>query len=272
MILYKSLVNTNGVIINYNKNIYLNGGCLCNNTNHAFRGKIQKEKNIISITALWADGIWHFPFEAFVALKSIPHHILNKCKIHVSKITPFIAQWFELINIPSSRLITGNVYADTIYFPRMGKCGNPYISQIQWLKNIVCKSLPNNIPKLVILIKRNYRRSLKNHHDLEKLLTFFCNKYNLKLYIHDDKNLPPLVEQHKIFNMAKYVFAPHGASGINIISMNPDSWYIEFLSNEDINICYSRLAYFSNVNYKAILMKNFTVDLNKVENILNDFS
>lgn len=270
IILNKSLVNNKGVILTSNRKIFINGGCKCGDTNHSFVGKIQKLDKVITISALWTEGIWHFPFEAFVALKSIPEGILNKTKIHVSSVTSYIIQWFNLINIKESQLITGNVYAETLYVPRMGKCGNPYFGQISWLKNIVNKTIENKPFQYIILIKRNRRRPLRNYYQLEELLKKICQKIDLELYIHDDNNLPKLTEQHQIFNKAKLVFAPHGAGGINIISMKKNAWYIEFLSKEGINICYSRLAYLCDINYKGISMENLTIDLNKIENTLKD--
>ena len=46
-------------------------------------------QSVISISSMWAAGIWHFPYEAFVALKALPHDILYNTKIHVSKKTNF---------------------------------------------------------------------------------------------------------------------------------------------------------------------------------------
>ena len=268
IILNNSFVNTNGVILTENNKLFVNGGCLCGNINYLFKQNTKKINNVITITSLWSDGIWHFPFEAFVALMSIPKDILNKSKIHVSKISNYIIQWFNLLNIPQSQLITGDIYAETLYIPRMGKCGNPYYSQINWLKNIVNNNILDSPSKYVILIKRNNRRKLQNYNNLLTLLNNYCKTYNLNLYIHDDNNLPSLLEQQQIFSKAKIVFAPHGAGGINIIAMKEHSWYIEFLSVEDINLCYSRLAYLCNINYKGISMKNLTVDLNKIIKIL----
>ena len=122
----------------------------------------------------------------------------------------------------------------------------------------------------IILIKRNNRRPIKNYNQLEQLLVNFCKHTNLKLYIHDDNKLPPLIEQQQIFNKAKLVLAPHGAGGIHIPAMKSDSWYIEFLSIEDINICYTRLAYMCNINYKGVSMSNLTIDLMNVINILKE--
>lgn len=203
-------MNTNGVILTSDKKLFINGGCKCGNTNNSFIGKIQKIDTLITITALWANGIWHFPFEALVALKSIPSDIFGKTKIHVSAISDYIIQWFNLININRSQLITGNVYANKLYVPRMGKCGNPYFSQVCWLKSIVNKVSHNNPYQYIVLIKRNRRRPLRNYYPLEELLKKICKNFDLELYIHDDNNLPTLTEQHQIFNKAKFVFGPHG--------------------------------------------------------------
>ena len=269
IILDKSYVNNEGIIMTNNLTKYVNGGCLCGNMNHSFDPtNSTKIESAITITALWSDGIWHFPFEAFVSLMCIPQDILDKSKIHVSKKSKYILQWFELLNIHETKIITGNIFANTLYIPRMGKCGNPYYSQIQWLKKIVNKNISSSPCIYFILIKRNNRRRIKNYDALETLIKNFCKNTNLTLYIHDDNNLPTLIEQQQIFSKAKIVFAPHGAGGINIISMKPSSWYIEFLSVEDINICYSRLSYLCNINYKGISMSNLTIDLHKVVNIL----
>lgn len=266
--LRNSHVNNNGIIVTSNQEIFINGGCLCKNENYNFENNIQKEENVISITSLWSSGIWHFPFEAFVALMTIPKDILCQSKIHVSDISNYIIEWLNFLHISESQIITGNIYAINLYLPRMGKCGNPYYSQVNWLKNIVSNTIIKQPFEYLILIKRNVHRKLNNYNELESLLQNFCNNKRLKLYIHDDCNLPSLLEQQQIFSKAKVVFSPHGAGGVNIISMRENAWYIEFLSIQDINICYSRLAYLCNINYKGISMSNLTIDLKKIHNVL----
>ena len=277
IIISDSIISNTGIIINKNGEIFANGGCWWSSINTNLHkpsdiSKINsKEKTIISIASLWAQGIWHFPFEALVALKSIPNTILNNSKIHVSEITPFIIEWFKFLNIESSQLITGDVHAENIYIPRMGKCGWPYFDQIKWLQNIVHTHIQDKMPiKYVILIKRNHRRLLHNHDELEAYVKTFSKDHNLKLYIHDDNKLPSLKEQHKIFNQAKYVFAPHGAGGINLISMPKKSWYIEFLPVKNIQMCYTRLSYLLNINYIGISMKNMTIDIKNLNKKLSN--
>jgi len=130
---------------------------------------------------------------------TIPKDILNKSKIHVSHISNYIIQWLNLLNIPQSQIVTGDIYANTLYIPRMGKCGNPYYSRKKWLKNIVNNNIVLNLPpEYVILIKRNNRRKIQNYDDLELLLKDYCTANNFNLYIHDDNNLPSLLEQQQI--------------------------------------------------------------------------
>ena len=104
--------------------------------------------------------IWHFPYEAFVALKTLPKELLRKVKIHINNKNNYIIQWLKLIDIDESQIITGNVYGEKIYLPRMGRCGNPYYDQILWIKNIIHKKIDkNNKLEYVILIKRNKLRN-----------------------------------------------------------------------------------------------------------------
>lgn len=105
---------------------------------------------------------------------------------------------------------------------------------------------------------------MQNYNQLYSLLNEFCKNSELTLYIHDDNQLPSLVEQQYKLNKAKIVFSPHGASGIHLICMQKGYHYIEMLSKEDINI-YSRLAYFCNINYKGISMEKNIIDLDKIK-------
>ena len=139
------LVNSNGIIIFKNNKFLINGGCLWKNSEIRFNNtnNIPKYNDVISIACKWGAEIWHFPYEAFVALKMIPNDILKICKIHVTKKTKYIIEWLKFININESQIIEGNVLAENLYIARMGKCGSPYYSQILWIKDIICKNLTN---------------------------------------------------------------------------------------------------------------------------------
>lgn len=271
-ILRNSLVNNNGIIIKLPNTVFVNGGCRCKENQLFFDTRnVKKYDKVVSITSLWAGDTWHFPFEAFVALMALPISTIKESKIHISKINNYTLQWLKFLDIDSSQVITGNIYADEICFPKMGKCGNPYYEQLLWIKDIMYKNILNTNDKqykYVTLIKRNNRRCLKNFDDLKQVVSKFAKTVGLELYIHDDKCLPSLVEQHNIFYRSKYVFAAHGAGGINIPAMRKDALYVEFLDVNGINICYSRLAYLLDINYMGVPMKNFNVDIGEIKNLM----
>ena len=75
-----ALVSTIGTIIT-SHGIYHNGGCVKKDraytqeeSAHIFmenRNQCRSYNKVVSIAALWAGGVWHFPMEALVALKCI---------------------------------------------------------------------------------------------------------------------------------------------------------------------------------------------------------
>ena len=208
-----SFVNNNGVIFTSNKEIFINGGCLCGNTSFSFKKNIIMVNNVISITSMWSDGIWHFPFESFVSLMSIPEDILHKSKIHVAKISNYIIQWFEFLNIPVSQLITGDIFAKTLYLPRMGKCGNPYYSQINWLKDIVSAKTHKRVGDSELIVDKDYVGKkipyLQNIGRIKRLGVITLDDY-IKLteaYTYNGGNLVVMINKYddEVFQEQKYL-------------------------------------------------------------------
>jgi hypothetical protein len=262
------ITNPLGVLLT-EKNVYINGGCLCNAPQYMqmsytqIKPKIPHVTNVISIAAMWGGEIWHFPSEAFVALMSVPETNLNdkNTYIHVSKKTSYVMQWLSLLHIDETRVIDGFVHAEHLYIPRMGKCGNPYKSQIVWLKDLLYRSLSLRDPFQIILVKRNHKRALHNFDAVKSFVYAFANTKNLDVYEHDDSNLPSLQIQQEQFHRAKYVFAPHGAAGIHLFAMQPQTHYVEFLDIGNMNVCYMRLAYLLNIHYIGIEMVRNNVNM-----------
>ena len=226
-----------------------------------------KYKKVVSVAALWAQGVWHFPMEALVALKLISD--FKDTHLHISEKKKLCLDWIKLTNIEisSDKILDKTVYAEELILPEMGRCGNPYYDQILWLREKVHYSIPNNSSQnLFILIKRNVKRSVKNHEIIEKICKNFCSKRNLQFYLHDDLFLPSLKEQMIIFNKAKVIIGPHGGGAVNLIATKNKVCFIEFLNTHDINICYTRLAHLLNIEYFGITYHlyegvNITLDL-----------
>jgi len=273
-ILHNVFVNNDGVVITHDNKIMVNGACLCKKSNINNNGLHIYNENVITITGMWSYGIWHFPFESLTALSVIPEKILYNSKIHVGVINNYIIQWCDMLGIKKEQLITGNIRCNKVYFPRMGMCGNPYYSQILWIKELI-QSNQREISEdehdsLVILIKRNHTRTIINYSELENEIIKFSHKNEYNFYIHDDSCLPSLKEQQQIFSKAKYVFAPHGAGGIHLPALKNDCSYIEFLNEDNRNICYARLAYFLDISYYGITISNNKIDIERLNKLFNE--
>ena len=119
------------------------GGCVANEQiskkqaikyyNHIVKTQ-PRFKKVVSIAALWAYGVWHFPMEALVALKLISN--FKDTYLHISQKSKLCLDWISLINIEisSDKILDKTVYAEELILPEMGKCGNPYYNQVLWLK------------------------------------------------------------------------------------------------------------------------------------------
>lgn len=255
---------------------YTNGGCRCRdiNTEHIplDEGIYQATDHpVISVTELWGHGIWHFPFEVFVALCTMPKHILHTSIIHVNEKTQYVMWWISQLGINPSHVICGHIYSKRLTFiPRLGKCGNPYVNQIFRLQHTIKRHIPPSMPvKYVTIVKRTKARITKNFDELLAIVTQFAESIGLQVYIHDDSNLPDLLMQQGAFHQSQYVFAPHGAAGIHIPAMKPGAHYIEILDDGlYMNMCYARVAYWTSINYYALPMYNSVVELNNVKDII----
>ncbi len=281
--IFKDVVVSNrGRIITQDKS-YTNGGCLCLEESKLIHPSKTDEKFkqypiVISIAAGWGNGIFHFPVEALTALKCFPHGIKTispHVYLHVYEKTPYVKKWLELanINIKWSRVIDGSLYVKKLFIPEMGKCGNPYLSQITWLKNKIHKNITytSNTKKQMLLMKRNKSRIIKNHNQLQiQLKHIEPDNYNFVLY--DDNNLPEsLIEQQSKFANSDIIIGPHGGGCTNILACKEGSLFIEFMDTANINLCYARLAYYLNIHYYAIPIINGKVNFNHVKNIVQNY-
>ena len=270
---------TNIGIIITDKKYYFNGGCYKEyniNTIKLFqyRNFLKKNSkiydNVISIAELWGDKIWHFPLEAIVALKNIPN--LKNTYLHITKKTEFCLNWIEFLKIPieKDKIIDGDIFAKNLIIPEMGNCGEPNYDLTLWLQNRIYRCIPQSFDhNYMILIKRNFKRIVKNNDELTSICKKFSEKLKLKLYIHDDFLLPPLINQMSIFHKAKIIIAPHGAGSVNLLACKPNSIFLEFLpiSQELINTCYIKLANYLNIHYYGIpYQTNNNVEIELVEN------
>ena len=242
------------------------------------------DNTVISIAKVWSAAYYHFTIECFISLAVIPDHLLKNAKIHIGNgkhhHKEFILEMFKLINIDKKQIVYGDIYSSKIYIPLKNipqLLHNLYC--YEWYKKIINKHInPHNKHKYVILVKRSSTRGLDNFEEIKEYLHKFSNNKNLELIIHDDSNLPSLIEQFNIFNQAKYVFTPHGATGILIPAMRKKSWYIEFVKKEwydpETKRCcgelMARIAYACGINYYMSISKNDKISTCKLNSIIEE--
>lgn len=260
----------------HKKDHFTNGGCRCG----AFTKEeltldeecyAKTEHPVVSITGYWSSGIWHFPYESFIALCSIPTNILQQSIIHVHTKNSYSLDWLSYLGIRENQVVGNHIKSMTkTYFPRMGKCGNPYVSHIYKIKELIETRLTLSEDfRCVVIIRRRVNRCSKNFGEFYHRILSFSKSIDLPLYIHDDVDLPTLQQQQQIFHYAKYVFAPHGAAGIHIPAMKHGAEYIEFLDEGlYFNLCYSRLAYWCNISYTGLPMNNDVIDIVALDEFL----
>jgi hypothetical protein len=221
--------------------------------------------DVICLSGKWSGEIFHFPFEFLCKLRTIDH---NSKYIHIKK-NIYTEHWLKLCEIDKKYIISGNIYAINAYVPHFPPCGDPDVSDILWLKSIVDKKLTTNSYTRLILVKRNKSRCLKNYDELEKYIMIYAIKMNLDLLIHDDNHLPDLQTQLQYFFEAKIIITPHGGSEINLLACNKNTHVIELMDIEYTNLCFTRIAYFLDLNYYALDTHNFEVNMSEFDSLLS---
>lgn len=264
-----SLVTKNGCIYNY-KNHFINGPCnsLCINPYDSFCLK----SKVITISSIFCDQIWHFPFECLVSLRLLlsNYKTLDNYYLHIDKKTNYIKQWLELADIPINwdKVISGNVFCKKLIVCQVDPCGNPSLESIYWLKNRLTIQ-PSTKQDLVVLIKRCNSRSIKNFDALHECINTFAKERDYTLYIHDDSKLPSLQEQMQVFSRAAVIVGPHGAGGVNLLGCKENTFFIELMDSSCFNLCYSRLACILKLKYYCMNTVDFTVDINAIKTLVD---
>lgn len=262
-------VTTDGHIISKETcKIAKNGGCLSPKIFNSYIEELPRYDSVLSISAFWSYGIWHFPMEALVGLQAMDTWIDKNTIIHISAKTNFTLSWLKLIGKDLRFIITGNVFAKQLIVPEIGQCGSPSFQQVKWLRDSIHITSSSKQNK-VVLIKRTKKRKMIKFDDILHLTSDIAKQNGLQIVIHDDSKLPALNIQLKLFREAKIVIGPHGAGLINLISSEPGTCVIEFLST-DPNICYMRLSYILGLKYISIpLYMNRHIVLDNLKDAIN---
>jgi capsular polysaccharide biosynthesis protein len=276
MAIFKDVfVNNYGLIVNRDDCRYLrNAGCwfMKHPRIYNLNGSPHVHDHVISLGA-GASGTWHFPMECFVALAGVSKEILQKSVFHVPTRSPFITGWLHLLNIPDSNIIDSPlIVAKTLYVPEMGRCGETFPTQIQWLRKIVnlpidhVKETQENMQQIIedskidgkfttLLIHRSGSRQIRNPQEVENRVKSYAANHGMNFVLHHDQHLPSLPDQIKRFSKAHIIVAPHGAALLFAAFAPPNACIIEFMPILNPE-CYARIAYIRKLDYIMYTMDN----------------
>lgn len=264
------LVNNYGLIVNPSNCAFVrNAGCsymrhprIYNMLGHP------KDYDLVINLGAGATGTWHFPMECFVALAGVDEAILRSATIHVTTRSSYIVSWLKLLNIADSQITDQPlIRAKKLLVPEMGRCGETFPSQIQWLRAIT--NLPLDDPvaaesskaiasnkerKTILLIQRSGSRPYRNPHEVESFVAKYAKNHDMDLIIHSDQNLPPLPQQIERFAKANLIVAPHGAALLFTAFVPSNACIVEFMPILNPE-CYARIGYLRHLNYMLYTMQ-----------------
>jgi hypothetical protein len=292
---HKVYVNREGWIVDpFGCRAWRNGGCTSAEAWQAWGDHSISNRSfakVLTIASRWGSEPWHFPMEALAALANIQPHLLadKDIFVHVSAKTSYTLAWLDIAGIEASRVLDGELFADTLLVPQMGACGNPSTVQLQFLQKMAASAVskrpltsslsflrPTSSARKVessslVLVKRSLRngRTVLNHDSvLEPFAEKFASSHGLSFDIHDDDHLPPIVEQLQLFSRAILTVAPHGAALVLLLAAPPKAGVVEMIDMADNSICkvcYMRLALFLGLNYSAIPLEGGFVKLDDLQ-------
>lgn len=271
------LVTSNGFIVDHiTCTAQRNGGCATHAASWiSTQNTPVRYARVVTIAAEWAFAVWHFPMEALVALAYVNRSVLDTAVLHVSRRTPYVQQWCDLVGIDWNRVIDGTVLADELIVPRMGGCGAPGPIHLEWLKARIADALRSSgmeqsFDWTVIVIKRTKSsRQMKNVGVVENVTGAFSDSIGLPMTIHDDIDLPPLLDQLRMFTRAVVIVAPHGAGELLMIASPPGACVVEMIDPNKLNMCFTELAYRLGHHYYALAMYNGVVSAVELETALD---
>jgi capsular polysaccharide biosynthesis protein len=227
---------------------------------------------VISLTS-GASGTWHFPMEAFVALAGWPHEqipITDDFYFHVPRRNEYINSWMSLLKIPENRTISAPIInASTLLVPQMGKCGEIYETQLEWLQKTFLKSSVYHRPspyREILYIQRDDHgiRRIKNTVELDNHVGLFARRFKYKVIYHNDKTIGTLQEQIERFSSAPIIVAPHGA-GLLFTAFSPaNTCLIEFMAGINPH-CYARIAYIRRFSYMMSIVNESVANMKDLD-------
>ena len=259
-----------GLILDKNKNIIytLNNIFKLQDTNKQISSFQDNNNDIVfNFVQQWCFGYYHFIIEILPRIIFCINYINNNSILFKNKNIIFILYYNKtfihdfltiLINqcikdvqiIQYNPNIIYNIPICLFYTPTV--CGNPTYESIELIHKSFNLS-NNNIHNIFIYRKDNLDRSISN---FNQTLEYIQKKFG-QFIVFDSDNFTTQ-ETITLFQNANLIIAPHGAGLSNIIFSNHSAKVIEFIPEDNPNLCYFHLSKLKNINHFIIPIENYT--------------
>lgn len=221
---------------------------------------------VFNFVQLWSFGYYHFLIEILPRIIFCINYINNNFILFKNKNIIFILYYNQsfihnyltiLINnsIKDIQIIQYNpniIYnIPNCYFYTPTVCGNPTYESIELVENTFNLS-NHNIHNIFIYRKDILDRTISNFKQcIDSLTPKFGN------FIIFDSDKFTTQESITLFKNANLVIASHGAGLSNIIFSNKHTKVIEFIPEDNPNLCYYHLSKLKNINHFIIPIENY---------------
>jgi hypothetical protein len=247
-------------------------------------------KSAVLLCGRLPEGYYQFPIEYISQLYHIKDYDISNFKIVLIKHprNKWQMMWIKLFYPNMSDNIVILNPGESLFFyyciptgRSFGRQLYPMMIQLElrWMNQQIIKNLNlvDNIKNKMVLIKRNYSRTLKNWNELKKICEKYCKKFDLELDVFDDSaDLGSVNEQLIRFNSAKIIIGSHGAGFTNLIGCGESTYFIEIKQSDRVHLSgigedpptFGKLAEILKIHYQSVSSLNQIANLEQVESSL----
>ena len=243
---------------------------LCKSSRMAGLRRIRKPSTFVDevfvISQNMGGGFYHISNTVLPRL--VPYlNFLKKhehIKLHVNMHSPKRAyskpayiRYLTQLGLHPDRMVEGLIAARVVYLPKGGTCWHTVQPNGQVLSHVLRNSVRKLFPQETVLqsrnlvfIKRLDNRRLNQSDEIKPILHNLAEHYKLdfKMYSGSESERDTWL----MFYNAVMIVAPHGAGLSNMLLSRPGVYVVEVLCADDINLCYSDLAFGQGNYYRGI--------------------
>ena len=213
------------------------------------------------VQSIWGENYYHFLTEELPNIIKLKNHD-PYIPLMINYNNKYIKDILSICNFNENSFIKRDdshlFKVKEFYFTNMSISGKPARDDLllvqKHLETILGLDFTQNqsLTPIGIYIKRNEheRRVLNNDEIINHLKK---NYSNIEWIIFESLSM---LETIKLFNVASFVIAPHGAGLTNMLFCRDSTRIIEFMPFSDPNECYNHLAQMLNHKYNCIVCED----------------